>query len=64
MKKNAYLLIAISLVFAALIICSGWLIRDPSAKSVVSNLLIAAWWIPFAFFLSRQSSCGRNSCEQ
>ena len=47
--NRAALLIVISLLFAGGILVSSALIDDPNTQTTVSNLLIAIWFVPFAY---------------
>ncbi len=52
-KKAAFLNLAVSIFFAAAIILFAALLKDTPYHQTVTGLLIALWWIPFAFLSCR-----------
>lgn len=58
MKKTAFLVIGVSLAFAALMLLSAWTIKDESTRQTVVFMLIAAWWIPFSILIGKNGRSG------
>jgi len=61
MKRTALLFIGVSLVFAALMLISAWVIEEQSTRQTVVFLLIAVWSIPYSLFIARSGRC-RSRC--
>ena len=55
-NKAKRLILIFSIVIAAAILLSSYLIGDSDAATVVMFLLIALWWIPFTLLLSDKHS--------
>lgn len=57
-KKAALVNIGISILFAAAIIVSAFLLKGTQYQQTVTWLLIAVWWIPFSWLGGRAcTSC-------
>ena len=59
-KKAAFLIILISLLFAAAIILSSMYIDDKGSAQTVTFLLIGLWWIPFSYLAA---AAGKRSLK-
>lgn len=57
-KKASFLIVAVSLFFAAAILLSGYLLADSDQAETVMFMLIALWFVPFIYLSSKTS--GRN----
>lgn len=59
MKRQSLMMLGVSLLFAALMLMSGWFIADQSTRQTAVFLLIAVWSIPYSILMVK---CGRCRC--
>ena len=59
-KRFAPLAILVSLVFAAGMLITSYVMADSPNRETVVFLLIGLWWIPFSYFHARNTSCCRT----
>ncbi len=50
-KKAGWLLIGISILFAIAMIITPNVIADEGQAQTIIFVLVAMWWIPFAYFI-------------
>ena len=63
-KRSATLAILVSLLFAAGMLITSYVMADSPNRETAVFLLIGLWWIPFSYFLAGNRSCCRTRRQE
>ena len=66
-RQRAFWLIGVSLLFAALMLASSWILRDSEHGQTLVFFLIAVWWVPYSLLATAISHAsdvnGDKKCD-